>query len=371
MSDTGETVFIIQCYLVFIAAYLIPLVAFIVLSENHSQAFIILFYLPFTFLYHIWLIKRLKIKDDSIQNTFWGKDDWQKQQQWIFGCPLAFCHLSKFTQLADLGEKLMRKYEGFIFISKLVSVGSLVYWFFVEENSDELVMVILLISIHGIIAFYDIEIVQIVIFTTVFLIPLILALIIMPCVQDACSCLFKQHNENNREAEVELGEAQIVILNQNAQVDNNEGNDDNIRFAAVQRTTTNKAMDNIMHNWRRKFSMKDKNVESCCVWLEDFKKEDQIIELKCGVGHIFHPEWLQSWAQRHHSCPLCRADFVDIAKMEGEKPPEPENPAQMSIGEEGVLPVERSDSLQNRQAVNPEVGLNQIIVVQHDEAEEV
>ena len=57
--------------------------------------------------------------------------------------------------------------------------------------------------------------------------------------------------------------------------------------------------------------------------------------------------------------------------MEGEKPPEPENPAQMSMGEEGVLPVERSDSLQNRQAVNPEVGLNQIIVVQHDEAEEV
>ena len=159
----------------------------------------------------------------------------------------------------------MDKYEGFIFILKLVTVGSIIYWFFVQENSEELVMVIFLISTHSFIAFYDIGIVQIAIFGMIFLIPFFLALIIMPSVKNVCSCLFKEHNENDEEVEEELEEPQIVILNQNAQIDNNEGNDDNIRFTAIQRTTTNKAMDNIMHKWRRKFSMKSKNVESCCV----------------------------------------------------------------------------------------------------------
>lgn len=128
--------------------------------------------------------------------------------------------------------------------------------------------------------------------------PLILCLLIAPCFKDACGCLYKNEPPPAivEEAPAERGEGerreqQLIMLNNNGLIDNNAEGAEGVRFAAIQRSTTNKAMDNIMLNWRRKFSLKDKNrAESCCVCLEDFKKEDQIIELKCGQGHIFHPQ---------------------------------------------------------------------------------
>ena len=166
-------------------------------------------------------------------------------------------------------------------ILKLATLTSNTYWFFVQENSEELFCVIFLTSIHGIIAFYDQEFVQITLFATVFIVPYILAWLIVPIFEDLCGCMFKENYANNQEND----EPQVVMLDKNTQFDNNQHNDDNqqnndnISFAAVKRTTTNQALDTIMQTWRSKFLIKEK-AESCCVCLEDFKREDKVIELK-------------------------------------------------------------------------------------------
>ena len=180
-----------------------------------------------------------------------------------------------------MGERLIKKYECYLIILKLATLTSNTYWFFVQENSEELTWVIFLTSIHGIIAFYDQEFVQITLFATVFIVPYILAWLIVPIFEDLCGCMFKENYANNQEND----EPQVVMLDENAQVDNNQQNDDNqqnndnIRFTAVKRTTTNQALDTIMQTWRFKFLIKEK-AESCCVCLEDFKREDKVIELK-------------------------------------------------------------------------------------------
>ena len=72
-----------------------------------------------------------------------------------------------------------------------------------------------------------------------------------------------------------------------------------------------------MSEWRREFTKKDISQVKCCwVCLETLKTGDDIIELHCGTGHIFHVEWLHFWVRRKITCPLCCTDFVELAQKE-------------------------------------------------------
>ena len=89
------------------------------------------------------------------------------------------------------------------------------------------------------------------------------------------------------------------------------------RFDQVERTTTNKAMENILSKWKRRFTIgRIGATENCCVCLEDFNPDEPVIELKCNKAHIFHPHCLENWAGRNRGCPLCRKNFVEMARNE-------------------------------------------------------
>jgi hypothetical protein len=66
-----------------------------------------------------------------------------------------------------------------------------------------------------------------------------------------------------------------------------------------------KVMGDMFTQWKRGYSLKDSvQTKSCCVCLEDFQKDEEIVELHCGKGHIFHPNCIKDWARQHDSCPL-------------------------------------------------------------------
>ena len=44
--------------------------------------------------------------------------------------------------------------------------------------------------------------------------------------------------------------------------------------------------------------------------MEDFKPEDEIIQLGCNLAHIFHGSCIGEWVKNNNSCPLCRNVIV-------------------------------------------------------------
>jgi hypothetical protein len=80
---------------------------------------------------------------------------------------------------------------------------------------------------------------------------------------------------------------------------------------------TSKVLGGIKDKWKRTFTNTDKErTIYCSVCLEEFVKGEEVIELHCGKGHIFHPNCIHDWAQRNKSCPLWRKDFVSLAREE-------------------------------------------------------
>ena len=75
-----------------------------------------------------------------------------------------------------------------------------------------------------------------------------------------------------------------------------------------------------MENWKRKYTAEDMaHSPCCCVWLENFIIEEEIIELHWNpgnLGHIFHIECINGWSEKEKTCPLCRKNFIDLIKQE-------------------------------------------------------
>jgi hypothetical protein len=93
-------------------------------------------------------------------------------------------------------------------------------------------------------------------------------------------------------------------------------------------------MGNIKEQWKRAFTIRDQEVTIyCSVCLEEFKKGEEVIELHCGKGHIFHPKCIEDWAQRNKSCPLCRTDFITLAREEEKQDKEKHDTINIIMGE--------------------------------------
>ena len=61
---------------------------------------------------------------------------------------------------------------------------------------------------------------------------------------------------------------------------------------------------------------------TCAICQEDFKRGDQVTQLKCNEAHLFHTDCIVEWISRgENTCPLCRAPIDNVdelrAMMEG------------------------------------------------------
>ena len=45
---------------------------------------------------------------------------------------------------------------------------------------------------------------------------------------------------------------------------------------------------------------------TCSICLENFSREDKVIQLKCHKTHIFHDECAKLWFKTELKCPLCK-----------------------------------------------------------------
>ncbi|KAL9657424.1 hypothetical protein ABK040_016694 [Willaertia magna] len=65
----------------------------------------------------------------------------------------------------------------------------------------------------------------------------------------------------------------------------------------------------------RKATQEDTSI-TCAVCQDNAKEGDELMELPCG--HTYHKDCVTPWLERHANCPVCRADFVNDDKNNGQ-----------------------------------------------------
>jgi hypothetical protein len=62
-----------------------------------------------------------------------------------------------------------------------------------------------------------------------------------------------------------------------------------VQFSNLNVNDSREALNLIMSEWARGNSFIEENRKLvCCICLEDFSHRSQVIELKCGIDHVFH-----------------------------------------------------------------------------------
>ena len=51
---------------------------------------------------------------------------------------------------------------------------------------------------------------------------------------------------------------------------------------------------------------KNRTMNECLICMNEYKDDDEVVELKCDERHYFHAECLESWLKRKLECPLCK-----------------------------------------------------------------
>ena len=55
-------------------------------------------------------------------------------------------------------------------------------------------------------------------------------------------------------------------------------------------------------------------VKQCPISLENFKENEDLLELPCG--HYFSDTKIREWLKKHTTCPVCRYNLRDVNKHE-------------------------------------------------------
>lgn len=51
--------------------------------------------------------------------------------------------------------------------------------------------------------------------------------------------------------------------------------------------------------------------DSCCIWLEEYKQNDEIICLPCNERHFFHAACIGDWVKHSNNCPLWKEPITE------------------------------------------------------------
>ena len=269
--------------------------------------------------------------------------------------------------LNNLGTSLNSLHEKFYIIIYGIKAGMIILYVilfaFYLDNKFKIAMYISFMAVMIALSLYRIEIVQISWYGIMIILPLFFLFIVNLCIVPIYMW-WKSWADNRRNAHNERNYQNVQRPPaQNNQPIYNQLNGQNPPqpnqqvaqpaqplpaqlepqvhfglFARVQRVPTIKVMGDMLSQWRRSYSIKENQVQAWCVCLEEFQKGEQIVELHCGKGHIFHPHWIEGWAKRNKSCPLWRTDFVELARKEqADRHNKPEE--NKEIDDNAALPV--------------------------------
>ena len=269
---------------------------------------------------------------------------------WLW--PFVFCKCKTGRKIAQKIMSYIDNNQRLFFAFKLWSTLLIIIWFFLAENTLQVIWTVIFLIYHLLMCSLQYMQVAIGLFILVMFMPLMAWVFFQAWGEDFCASWLRLPEDNAVHEENQPPEPEPLFQRQDAaqqiaDAQNNENRYENmnraISFVPYQRLTTNKAKNNILNNWKKVFDPNINNKgEAWCICLEEFETGEMIIELKCGAGHIFHSICIEAWSMKNHSWPLWRTDFIEVAKNE------PQNQHQeitnqvlnQDIVPDGALPVE-------------------------------
>ena len=296
------------------------------------------------------LVKEMGSSEDVPELASWpcGSKIMLKIQQYLWCWHVVFWKFKKGRKISEKVHSVAMKYFIAYILLKITTIIYTAVLPFVTENRLQSTFSWFLFLVNLCICVMDYPKVFLYFYMLCMLCPLVICSFVGGCIDKCWPCMWEMPRHHGV-----AGQNQPVLLQRRAesiqQVAETQNQDDRFdrqqrstSFVPFKRMTTNKAKSNIMKNWIRIFTPSEHNKgEYCCICLEEFEKAEAIIDLKCGIGHIFHPECIEAWSLKNHSWPLCRKDFIEIAKQEPEAIPD-EHTNQVLNGEHvtnGALPV--------------------------------
>ncbi|CAI2361414.1 unnamed protein product [Moneuplotes crassus] len=272
----------------------------------------------------------------------------------ILGCDLVFLRWPSFRKIRNLVRKIESKIGVVLTIIRFILCFNNINYIFSAEGSSDLEMGIVYFYLYFVITFFHTECMRS-IFNILWLLiqlPLIFVWLVLyfSCLQSCFKGINRNRQEENQgpdplqEIHIDnIDEARrlqalnLMLGPAQGHPENRVNNDGDIELPDLQnfvnalgrmvegmhqieRNNSVKMVQLMMDSWKRKFKQEDIAVNpNCCVCLDDFVADEDIIELHCNPGshgHIFHPDCINSWSEKEKTCPLCRKNFVELIRQE-------------------------------------------------------
>ena len=345
-TDCAERAFILNTWLLIISSYVSIIFAMIFLHDVYPGAIVVLFlYFWINLLYHLAIFETLEVGYDKVETIFNWRSNASECLLMIFLWPIVYCEADVLRKISKAVWYCMNGLEWLAVIIK-VAFMLLLISFVTNVTSDSQVIVLSIFAIlHTVMAFYNYKGVQVSWYMIVMLGPILISFtflvwfIVITLAYKECIKPREEHT-NVRRIERERRDRRayrsgrqnsiLPLRAQDSEVHQRlhlaiEGNrtPQNMsrrRYDGPQRFNTIKAIGKILTEWKRGNSIKESiDKIMCCVWLEYFNPGEEVIELKWGRGHIFHPNCIKDWTKENKTWPVCRANVVEMAKREHAK----------------------------------------------------
>ena len=239
-----------------------------------------------------------------------------------------------FSKIKDKAAYIHRRTVMLVKLIRIAMVLSFIAWFFFAKTGAEFVILTLALVTFLVVCFLDSVACQAALMFSVILLlsPLLLIICCFNCMckrkprHDPANNPPPVADQNNNIAPIQAAVPVpgIIELQQAGNIQVVQPGDDEminilrlfvnqlgagiINQPQLQRVDTDKAVTMMLNHWKRKYHVTDTyESPACCVCLEPFLIDEEIIELHCNPqhhGHIFHPICIDGWSKKQKTCPL-------------------------------------------------------------------
>ena len=346
-TDWAERAFIINTWLLVIGSYVSILAALITLHSIFPAAFlIIIVYFMLNIVYHMAIFETLEVGYDKVKTMFCWKPKTSKfcLKTWL--CPFIYWEAKAVKKASLTVGYFMNGLEWLAVIIKGALTIVIITFAFYVNGKTQVFWYVIFAVLHTVLAFYNYKRVQITWYMIVMLVPIIIFFIVV-IIYVITTVLYKEWwmertvrhkdiNTERRRREHRSGRPRGRNNSNTILPYNNDGdleaqtrlrvaidhgqtpqNMSRCRYNGPERISSIKAIACILTQWKTRH-LDPTKIDQIMWWicLDYFKQGEDVIELKCGLGHIFHPKCIKSWAKDNKTCPVCKTNLAEMAKKE-------------------------------------------------------
>ena len=301
MYLSSEAIFATFVWLTVVTNYSIILLATVAFLVTYPYAIAILGYWLFTYMYHFQFITKFGYEKESPKSILFtcGTNCLQRFQYHLFWWGWMFfrykCWRATDSKFADL----LKWCSAINLVLRIITIGSMFGWYKLIETNFQYWSFILLFSSHTVLGLLYFEIFAALITLSVCVVPWWIFATAWFVSRNCCTSMYMFITGDD----LSSPQDSMTAIDQNYYNDSQNARRRSSKRDNFIRTFMKKNLKLFNHaDWNN-------NDVNWAICLDEIQDSQQVIELKCGRGHIFHIKCLKAWSKTKPSWPLCRTKF--------------------------------------------------------------